>query len=117
VEPLLDRLLAGDHVVGDGRTEHGQAPLVDQLAVGVDDRLDRALGQALDLFEDDLDRAVDHPLLQALLEHELEGLGEIGPHVRRKAVRQDEVEQVPQLDGFRAALVAHVPPPDGSMPT
>ncbi len=43
LEALLDLLARRHRVVGDGRTEHRQAALVDELAVRVDHRLDRAL--------------------------------------------------------------------------
>ena len=56
-EALLDRLAGRHAVVGDVRAEDREAALVDELAVGVDDRLDRSLRQPLDLAEDDLDRA------------------------------------------------------------
>ena len=54
VEALLDRLARRDGVVGDARAEDGEAALVDELAVGVDHRLDRSLRKSLDLAEHDL---------------------------------------------------------------
>ena len=43
LEALLDRLAGRDAVVGDGGPEDRETALVDQLAVRVDDRLDRSL--------------------------------------------------------------------------
>ena len=53
-----------------------------------------ALGQAVDLAEDDLDRPVDEPPLEAVLEHELERPGQVVALLRREPVGQPEVEQV-----------------------
>ena len=88
----------------------GEAAFVDQLAVGVDDRLDRALRQALDLAEDDLDRPVDHPPLEPVGEDQLERARQIEALRLREPVRQHEVEQVAELDRLGLALVAHAVP-------
>ena len=84
LEAFLDGLAQRHAVVGDVRTEHHQAALVDEFAVGVDHRLDRTLGQALDLAVDHLHRPVHQALLDGLFEDEVEGLGEGGEQVLRE---------------------------------
>ena len=71
----------GSAVVGDERPEDGEAALVDELAVRVDDRLGRSLRQAFDLAVDDLDGTIDHALAVAALEDQLERLGEVEPPI------------------------------------
>ena len=97
-----------NRVVGDRRAEHREATLVDQFPVRVDDRLRRALGQSLHLPEDDLHRPIDHSLLHAFVEHQLEGLEKIVPLLLREALGKPEVAEVTQLDRLGAALVGHV---------
>jgi hypothetical protein len=58
------------------RTEDHEAALVDEFAVGVDHRLDRTLGQPLDLAVDHLHGTVDQALLDGLFEDQVESLGE-----------------------------------------
>ena len=77
LEALLDRLACRHAVVGDAPAEHREAALVDELAVGVDHRLDRSLRQPLDLPVDDLDRPVDQPLLQASSNTSSKGLDQV----------------------------------------
>ena len=88
LEALLDRLAHRHAVVGDVGAEHHQAPLVDEFAVGVDHRFHRALGQSLDLAVDHLHRSIHQPLLDRLVEDEVEGLGEGGEQLLRKSRRQ-----------------------------
>ena len=107
VEALLDRLARRDAVVGDRGPEDGETTLVDELAVRVDDRLDRSLREALDLAEHDLDGSIDRPVLEALLEHQLERLRQVRPRLLRVGLGQDEVEEVPELDRLGGALVGH----------
>jgi hypothetical protein len=75
-----------------------------------DDRLDRALGQAFDLSKDDLHRPVDHFGFEALLEHQLERIDQVVTGVLGIALGKLEIHQVPELDGFRSALVGHDAP-------
>ena len=63
----------------------GQAAFVDELGVGVDHRLDRALRQSLDLAVDDLDGPIDDALAPyASLEDHVERIGEIVAEVLGK---------------------------------
>ncbi len=48
-----------------------------------------------------------HPLLESLLEHQLEGEHQVLPRLVRVAVGELEVEQVPELDRLGGALVGH----------
>ena len=73
MEPRLDGLSGRHGVVRDGRPEHGQATLLDEFAIGVNDRLGRALREPLDLAEDDLDRTVQDSTLMRLPKDQLEG--------------------------------------------
>ena len=75
LEALLDRLAHRHAVVGDVGAEHHQAALVDEFAVGVDHRLDRTLGQTLDLAVDHLHRPIHQALLDRLFEDEVEATG------------------------------------------
>ena len=75
LEPFLDRLAGRHAVVGDVRSEHRETALVDQLAVGVDHRFDRTLGQAFDLAINHLHRTVHQALLHRLVEHDVESTG------------------------------------------
>ncbi len=85
LESLLDRLAHRHAVVGDVRTEkNDQTALVDEFAVGIDDRFDRTLGQALHLAVDHLHRSVQQALLDGLGEDEVERLGERGEQLLRK---------------------------------
>src|SRR5262249_3156890 len=104
---LLDRLTRRDGVVGDARTEDGKAAFVDELAVGVDHRLDRSLRKPFDLTERDLHGPVDDPVLHAFVEHELERPGQVGPHLLRVVLGQPRVEEVAELDRLCGALVGH----------
>ena len=106
-EPFLDRLAGRDAVIGDVRSEHREAPLVDQLPEGVDHSFDRTLGQALDLAVNHLDRPIQQALLQRLIEHDVKALGEVGLHLVRKAGRQSEVHQIADLDRLSSAFVGH----------
>ena len=108
LEALFDRLAHRHAVVGDVGTEHHQAALVDEFAVRVDHRLHRTLGQALDLAVDHLHRPIHQALLDGFGEDEVEGLGEGGEQVLRKARRQREVHQVADLDRLSGALVGHL---------
>ena len=51
------------------------------------------------------------PLLETLLEDQLERSGQVLAHLVRVAVRELEVEQIPELDRLGVALVGHVTPP------
>jgi hypothetical protein len=114
LKPLLDRFSRRNRVVGDRRAEHREATLVDQFTVRVDDRLRRALGQSLYLPEDDLHRPIDHSLLHAFVEHQLEGLEKIVPLLLRESVWKPEVAEVTKLDRLCCALVGHVGFPHAS---
>ena len=70
------------------RAEHHQAALVDEFAVRVDHRLDRTLRQTLHLAVDHLHRPIHQPLLDGLLEDEVEALGEGGQQLLGEARRQ-----------------------------
>src|SRR5262249_28072490 len=105
---LLDRLARRDGIVGDARAEDGEAALVDELAVGVDHRLDRSLRKSLDLTEHDLHWAIDDLLLQPSVEHELERLGQVVSPLLREVLREPKVEEVAELDRLRGALVGHL---------
>ena len=45
--------------------------------------------------------------VHALVEHQLERLDEVVASLRREPLGQPEIEQVPELDRFRGALVGH----------
>lgn len=45
--------------------------------MGIDDRFDRTLGQALHFAVNDLDGPVDEPLLDSLLKNEIERLSQV----------------------------------------
>jgi hypothetical protein len=87
------------------RSEHCEAPLVDKLAVCVDDRLDRTLREPLYFLVDDLDRPVDHSLFHRLAEDQLEGVGQVLLHLLRVELRQLEVHEIAELDRLCGALV------------
>ena len=105
LEPLLDLGLHRLGVVGDRRPEDGDAALVDEVGVGVDDPLDRALRQPLDLAEDHLDRTVDDALLEGVVEDQAERVEQVVAGFLRIEVGQHEVEQVAELDRLRLAHV------------
>lgn len=107
-EPFFDRLFGGHGVLADVRPEHRQTALVDQFAVGVDDGLDRAFGQPLHFPVHDLHRTVDDPLPQPVGEYQFERLGQVVAHLLRIELRQQEVEEVADLDRLRGALVGQV---------
>ena len=97
----------GHAVVGDVRTEDHQAALVDQLAIRIDHRLDRTLGQTLHLAIDHLYGPVHQALRDRLFEDEVESLGEGGEQLLGKTRRKREVHQVADLDRLGGAFVGH----------
>ena len=107
LEALLDSLARRHTVVGDVRPEHHKTPFVDELPIGVDDRLDRPFRQALHLAIDHLHGPVQHALFDRLGEDKVEGLSEGGEQILRKPWRQCEVHQVADLDRLCCALVGH----------
>jgi hypothetical protein len=111
LEPLLDLGLQGDRVLGDVRTEHGEAPFVDELAVGVDHRLHRAAGQPFHLSRHELDRTVEHALLEPVVEDELERQEHVLADVALRRRRNHHVRQDAELDRRCVPPDCHVDPP------
>ena len=98
LEPVLDRLAQRHRALRDHRPEHAEAPFVDQLAVGVDHRLDRAAGQALALPDHELHRTVEPPGRDRVVEREAGRLEEVVADVPGRRSREHEVDQHPDLD-------------------
>ena len=107
-EALFDRLACRHGVVRDVRSEDEDAAFVDELAEGVDHRLDASLRKALDLPVHDLNGPVDDLLLQPLVEHQLERQGEVVAQLLRIVGREPEIHQVTDLDRLSGADVRHL---------
>ena len=108
-EALRDCFRRRDHVVGNARTEDGQASFVAEFAIGVDDGFHRSLGQALHFAVDDLDRAVNQTLLGGLLD-QVERSREVLEVRPRETLGQQEVHQVADFDWLRLLSYDMRPP-------
>jgi len=111
----------GEFVLNPTHEQNFEESALDLIVVGTKDGLtmveagaeevpEDVLLEALDLAHQELHGAVDDPLLEALVEHQLQRGTEVVAPVLRVAVGKLEVVHAAELDRLRLALVGHGSP-------